>query len=104
MFPGFLVPGFLEVYLTAVSRRCHRKKQKGKHEKANFKLISITRKHTALAYILLLFLFFLIFEISYELEIADSLKQHVILSRRLNYFFPWEFYENNSASGHITGG
>ena len=102
MFPGFLVPGFLEVYLAAVNKRCHRKKQKGKQEKANFKLISITRKHTALAYIL--FLFFLIFEISYELEITDSLKQHVILSRRLNYFFQWEFYENNSAGGHITGG
>ena len=58
MFPGFLVPGFLEVYLAAVNKRCHRKKQKGKQEKANFKLISITRKHTALAYILFLFLFF----------------------------------------------
>ena len=63
MFPGFLVPGFLEVYLAAVSRRCHGKKQKGKHEKANFTLISITRKHTALANILFLF-FFLIFEIA----------------------------------------
>ena len=63
MFPGFLVPGFLEVYLTAVSKRCHRKKQKVKHEKANFKLISITRKHTALANILFIYLFFLIFEI-----------------------------------------
>ena len=58
MFPGFLVPGFLEVYLAAASRRCHRKKQKGKQEKANFKLISITRKHTALANILFLFFFF----------------------------------------------
>ena len=64
MFPGFLVPGFLEVYLTAVGKRCHRKKQKkGKHEKANFRLISITRTHTALANILFLF-FFLIFEIA----------------------------------------
>ena len=53
-----MFPGFLEVYLAAVSRRCHRKKQKGKHEKANFKLISITRKHTALANILFLFFFF----------------------------------------------